>query len=217
MKRPIPFAAFFDRASQALDLSSQHELARALGVNRSAITQAKKRDMVPEGWIAILARDHALSPQWLSTGVGDPLAQANTAGDAFMQIPKVRARLCAGGGSFEVDDEVEEYYAFKTEWLLRKGNPGTMVLMDVFGNSMEPVIMEGDMALIDQSKKDVIAGAIYAVGVEDTVMLKRIERRPGALVLRSDNTDYSPLVLQGEELQHIRIIGKMIWSCREYR
>ena len=217
MKQNIPFESFFIRASQVLGLQSQQDLARALGVNRSAISQAKRREAVPYAWVAILAKEHALSPQWLATGAGEPHQPGAGPDDGFMQIPKVRARLCAGGGSFEVDDAVEEYYAFSSAWLLRKGVPGMMVLMDVFGNSMEPLIQEGDMALIDQSRKTIIAGAIYAVGVEETVMLKRVERRPGGLVLRSDNTDYAPMLLQGEELEQVRIIGKMIWSCREYR
>ncbi|GAB7081786.1 LexA family transcriptional regulator [Megalodesulfovibrio paquesii] len=217
MKYLIEFEPFFQRVSQLLGLTSQQDLARALGINRSAITQAKLRNIVPESWVAILSRKHNLSPQWLSLGHGPPSLSAPTAEDELIQIPKVQARLCAGSGSFEVSDAVQEYYAFKSSWLLRKGQPNAMVLMDVFGNSMEPLIVEGDMALIDQSNKQIIAGSIYAIGLEDTVMLKRIERRPGALVLRSDNTDYTPIVLHGEELEHVRVIGKMIWSCREYR
>ena len=89
--------------------------------------------------------------------------------------------------------------------------------MDVFGDSMEPEIKQGDTVLIDQSQKNFLAGAIYAVGVEDTVMVKRLEKRPSALVLLSDNRAYSPIVLQGDELETVRIIGKIVWICREYR
>jgi phage repressor protein C with HTH and peptisase S24 domain len=85
------------------------------------------------------------------------------------------------------------------------------------GNSMEPEIHEGDTVLIDQSQRDIIAGGIYAVGVEDTVMVKRVEKRPGGLALLSDNHDYSPIVLRGEELETVRVIGKVIWLGREYR
>ena len=91
-----------------------------------------------------------------------------------------------------------------------------MVLMQVVGNSMEPELREGDMVLLDQSKTDVYAGGIYAVGVEDTVMVKRIEKRPGQLVLHSENTDYSPIMLAGDELANVRIIGKVLWLSREY-
>ena len=92
-----------------------------------------------------------------------------------------------------------------------------MVLMDVFGNSMAPEIKDGDTVLIDQSQKAIIAGAIYALGIEDTIMVKRVERHPRKLVLLSDNKEYAPLYLADEEIGGIRIIGKVLWICRELR
>lgn len=208
------FDAFFARVREAAGIESQQELAALLGVNRSAVTQAKHRG-VPRSWADRVARVYGLDPEWLETGRGDPRGPVRS--DDFAAVPKVRARLCAGGGSFETGGEIEDYYAFRREWLARKGLASQMVLMDVFGNSMEPEIREGDTALIDQSQKGVIAGGIYAVGLEDTVMVKRVEKRPGALVLVSDNTDYAPIVLQGEEIGQARIIGKVVWIGREYR
>lgn len=212
------FDAFFRRLSEATEIRSQQDLARALAVNRSAVTQAKRRGQVPEKWVLRLAHDLGLSPEWL--GMGQGLARATAPRPSardFFQVPKVAARLCAGGGSFEVEARVQDYYAFKRDWLTRKGVPERMVLMDVFGNSMEPEIREGDTALVDQSQQAVMAGGIYAVGVEDTVMVKRIEKRPGALVLVSDNPDYAQVLLRGDELATVRLIGKVVWIGREYR
>jgi phage repressor protein C with HTH and peptisase S24 domain len=212
------FDGFFRRACEAAGISSQQELSRLLGVNRSAVTQAKKRDNVPENWIYRLARDLGVSAEWLESGRGEAEmpAAAPPRESEFAQVPKVRARLCAGGGSFEVEGEVEDYYAFRNEWIRRKGSPDSMVLMDIVGNSMEPEISNGDTVLIDQSRKDVIAGAIYAVGIEDTVMVKRVEKRPGAIILLSDNPEYTPIELRGDEAANARIIGRVVWACREF-
>jgi phage repressor protein C with HTH and peptisase S24 domain len=92
-----------------------------------------------------------------------------------------------------------------------------MVLMDVFGNSMSPEIKDGDMVLIDQSQTDIFAGTVYAVGVEDTIMVKRIEKHPRKLVLLSDNKEYTPIFLSDDEMDRVRIIGKVLWICRELR
>ena len=89
--------------------------------------------------------------------------------------------------------------------------------MEVFGHSMEPVIKEGDTVLIDQSQTQILAGAIYAVGVEDTILVKRLEKHPDKLVLCSDNKDFPPIFLAVDECEKVRILGKIIWSCREYR
>ena len=92
-----------------------------------------------------------------------------------------------------------------------------MVLMDVFGTSMEPEIRDGDTVLIDQSQQDILAGAIYAVGIEDTIMVKRLEKHPQTLVLLSDNTAYAPIYLKKQDMNSFRIIGKVIWVCRDFR
>ena len=134
-----------------------------------------------------------------------------------MRIPKVTARLCAGGGSFETGGEVQGYYSFRSDWIRSRGEPSRMVLMGVIGNSMEPELKHGDMVLIDQSRTELLSGGLFAVGVEDAVMVKRLERLPGALVLRSDNPDYAPVVLRGDELANVRVIGRILWAAREYR
>ncbi|MDD4732203.1 MAG: helix-turn-helix transcriptional regulator [Desulfovibrio sp.] len=217
------FTEFFKRVQECTELRTQSDLARELGVGRAAVSLAKKKDAIPARWILDIASRYSVDPGWLESGRGKvrrepprpaPLPLDDDAD--FERIPKVRARLCAGGGSFETEGRVEGYYAFRSDWVRRKGDPTRMVLMQVMGNSMEPELHDGDMVLIDQSKTDIYAGGIYAVGVEDTVLVKRIEKLPGQLVLHSDNTDYSPIKLSGDELLNVRIIGKVLWISREY-
>lgn len=207
------FDDFFKRLSSVSDVNNQSKLAQVLGVGRAAVSLAKKKDRVPARWIMELAQVFDVDAMWLQTGQGEP---GGSSACAYFNVPKVVARLCAGGGSFETGAGVDGYYSFRQDWLKRKGQPDDMVLMDVMGNSMEPELKEGDMVLVDQSQKSVLAGGIYAVGVEDTVMVKRIEKLPGRLVLLSDNPDYSPISLSGDELDAVRMIGKILWICREY-
>jgi phage repressor protein C with HTH and peptisase S24 domain len=216
------FQAFFERLTRETDIESQSDLARVLGLGRAAVSLAKRKDQVPSRWVLDLAQQYGLNPVWLGAGRGTarlaaaaPAAQA--AQEEFERVPKVQARLCAGDGSFETGGRVEGWQAFRADWLRSKGNPERMVLMGVVGRSMEPEIRDGDTVLIDQSRADVLAGGIYAVGVEDTVMVKRIEKLPGELVLRSDNPEYAPIHLAGDQLQSVRIIGKVLWVSREYR
>lgn len=218
----VGFDGFFERLCLVAEVESQSELSRILGVGRAAVSLAKKKDSVPPRWILDLAAMYDINPLWLESGRGEPRtvsmpSSCDDDGPFFEQVPKVRARLCAGGGSFETGGQVEEYLSFRSEWIHARGNPQNMVVMEVVGNSMEPELKEGDEVLIDQSENDVLSGGIYAVGVEDTVMVKRVERLPGTLVLRSDNRDYSPIHLAGDELQTVRVIGKVLWVGREYR
>lgn len=137
----------------------------------------------------------------------------------LIMVPKVTARLSAGRGSFEADAEIKGHYAFREVWLHSKGRPDDMVLMEVSGDSMEPELRNGDTVLINQGQVDVLAGKVYAVGIEDTVVVKQVERRPGALVLRSSNPAYAPMEIdmRGDLADTVRIIGRVIWWCHEAR
>jgi phage repressor protein C with HTH and peptisase S24 domain len=201
------FEAFMGRVAQGTGIQSQSELAVALDVNRSAVSRAKSRDRVPEQWISRLCALFDLEPDWLRDG--------QSSLDRFVEVPVVVARLGAGGGSHVVDVDVRGHMAFRSAWLHQKGQPRDMVLMQVIGDSMEPSIREGDYVLIDQSKKEIYPGGIYALGLEDTIMVKQLDRRPDELVILSANSKYSPIILRGDELETVRIIGRVVGVWRD--
>jgi phage repressor protein C with HTH and peptisase S24 domain len=268
----IPFATFFQRLRDAVGIRTQTELAKALGVDRSAVTQAKLRDAVPQKCVLALARRYTLSPDWLEYGApnarsvppasrhgkgavsaagretsreampfapppqwfaqaerpaapglrqkmpaGAVLAPLRPSASDVVYVPKVRARLCAGGGSFVVEAVPVAEHPFPRQWLARMGSPASMVFMDVIGDSMAPSIADGDMVLVDQSGVRLTPHAVYAVGVEDGIFIKRVEQRDGAIILHSDNPAYSDMELYGDELETFRVIGKVVWLCRDLR
>ena len=209
------FDSFIKRLREATIITSQASLAKTLSISRAAITQAKKNDSIPIKWITELSRLFNVNPDWLEKGTGSKVLSQNIYHEIFLQVPKIKARLSAGGGSFETEPDIEEYYSFRKDWLSKKGIARDMVLMGIFGNSMEPELKEGDTVLIDQSQKAVLAGAIYAVGFDDTIVVKRLEKRPKELVLLSENERYPMMRFRDEEMDSVRIIGKVIWVCRE--
>ena len=216
----MKFDIFIRRAFDALQISSQNKLAILLGINRAGITQAKKKGTVPAKWILELYRKYGINPDWLETGRGKMFIAERDGSDIvpeYKSVPHVIARLCAGDGSFEIDENVSDYWMFRTDWLKRKGSPSHMILIDIYGNSMEPELKDGDTVLIDTSRNDILAGSIYAVGIDDTIMVKRIEKHPGKLVLISDNKDYESVYLSQNEMNSVRIIGKVVWISRDVR
>ncbi len=80
------------------------------------------------------------------------------------------------------------------------------------GDSMiDARIYDGDEVFIQQTDM-VNNGEIAAVVVENEATLKRVYYYPEEekLVLVPENTAYEPLVFVGEELNHIRILGKAV-------
>ncbi|WP_081859156.1 LexA family transcriptional regulator [Desulfohalovibrio reitneri] len=215
-------AAILDRLIQASPDGTTHSLATILGVTPQAVYKSKSQGKVPSSWIVDVGRATGVSLDWLCYGekkrpeVGSE--KPEVCKPDVVMVPKVRARLSAGGGSFETSADVVGRYAFKSPWIRSKGRPDQMVLMDVYGDSMEPEIKEGDTVLIDQSQSDVLAGGIYAIGIGEEVVVKFVDRWPGRFVLRSKNPEYPAVELDMEQLRdQIRIIGRVIWWCREAR
>lgn len=80
------------------------------------------------------------------------------------------------------------------------------------GNSMiNARIYDGDIVFIQQSDK-IENGCIYAVGIDDEVLLKRIyyDKENNMFQLVSENPAYPPKVITGENLNHIVILGKAV-------
>ena len=230
---PINFDDFFFRACEASGAKTQMELASILGINRSAITQAKNRNAVPEKWLLSISRKFAVSPDWLEHGdkyqknILKPLKgdltrhavarHAEPDGDfsEVVSIPKISALLCAGGGSFDVEGSIIDHIPMPSPLAHRLGNPSGFVFMDVSGDSMEPGIFNGDTVLIDQSVKSFNGNAVMAVGHAETIFIKRLQRlADGGLALLSDNPAYEPIRLAGDELASFRVIGKLVWLFR---
>lgn len=70
-------------------------------------------------------------------------------------------------------------------------------------------IYDGDIVFI-REQPDVENGEIAAVVIEDDITLKRVYKENNALELRAENPRIRPLIYRGEELNHIRILGKAI-------
>ena len=208
----MKFDDFFQRVAKTTGISTQKELAGLLGIEPAAITLAKSRG-VPKSWGLTIAAAFGLNPVWLKTGSGPVYQneQVNT-----LLVPKVAARACAGGGSFELSDMIVDELPFDRSWLSKKGNPGRMVAMEVIGDSMSPELEPGDNILIDQSQDQVADNNLYVVALADNIQVKRVQIRPGLVVLFSTNQRYSPVTLQGDEIDTLRVIGRVLWSSRAY-
>lgn len=227
MNEHISATTILDGLLSALKMRKDVQLSEFLGVTAQAVSQARKKDKVPDGWLIRAALRGGISIDALLRGEdASPGASATARAEPeedpfdmeFCTLPLVAARLSAGGGSLETESVVLQRMAFRRDWVRRKGNPENMVLMRVHGDSMEPYIQHGDLALIDQSRKSVIPHTIYAVGVDDGIYVKVLETLPGQrLVLRSFNERYSPMEvdMRGDLADSIRIIGKVLWWCHE--
>lgn len=228
MENTKTFEARLARIMTAAKIEKEADLAKILEINQSSIAAARKRQQVPPAWVEKIAEKFNINANWLFFGQGearlhqvqDSCFLAKDCDVELRLVPMAEARLSAGNGSLEVSANHERSYAFRMDFLLRKGNPDKMVLMRVAGDSMQPEILDGDVVLLDQGRKDIIPGRIFAVGFEEAIYLKRIDMVPGKVILKSVNEEaYPPIELdiRGDMAEYFRVIGKVVWSGREYR
>jgi len=228
-----------DRMKLATNTKSDTAFAQALRVRQSSVSGAKDRQRIPPAWAVQIALEYGVSMDWLMLGEGEMMRGASaperpawespektglyngkdtlTCFDCELMIPLVEARLSAGNGSFETSADSERRYAFRTDFLCRKGNASAMVLMRVAGDSMEPDIKDNDVVLVDTANTTPLPGRLYAVAVQDLVYLKKVNATPDKLILSSANPAYTPLEIdaRGDLKNGIRIIGKAVWVGRE--
>ena len=95
-------------------------------------------------------------------------------------------------------------------------DPSSYFYLVVKGDSMEPRIREGDLALVHKQPtldSGDLGVLIYGEG-EGT--LKRYLVRGSSVVLQPFNTDYEELVLSGEELEHLHVVGKVVKTVSQW-
>jgi len=121
----------------------------------------------------------------------------------FTKLPIVGAVSCGNG--VLAYQEIEGYEEVPTSWL----NGGEYFFVRAKGDSMiNARIMDGDLLLI-RRQEDVDSGEIAAVLIDDEIVLKRVYKTNGTIILQSENPKYQPIVVQKSDMKNVRIIGKL--------
>lgn len=141
-------------------------------------------------------------------------------GGDYAPVPLFNARASAGPGALNGDAEVVEQLAFQRSWLKKMNvKPGNACLLRVKGDSMSPLLQDGDIALIDQSKSKIRNGRAYAfVDIDGQTRIKRLEQLDEkTLLLRSDNPNHTWELRKATELNRIKMIGEVVWSGHSWK
>ncbi len=146
---------------------------------------------------------------------------ATAAGDDYLLIPYLNIGASTGPGARTNEPgPAEAALAFQSRWIrkLCSGDPAALSVTRVEGDSMLPTLGNGDPILVDtQDSAERLRDGIYALRVDDTLIVKRLSRSPvsGGISIKSDNPAYP----SWDEcmLQDINIIGRVIWAGRELR
>lgn len=125
--------------------------------------------------------------------------------EEFIEMP-VKAKASAGNGYINFEDTLYTR-------LIRRGNfCQDCYLIEVAGNSMEPLIQDGSFVIVDPHQTEYIANKIYVVKVGEETFVKRvlIKEEAQVMILKSVNTDYDDVYIAGRELENVKLLGRAI-------
>ncbi len=181
---------------------SQSRLARQLQVTQQAVGKWETGKSTPDtDTLRRIAEFFKVSVDFL-LGVDKLVENAVAMSGGDYAIPII-GTVRAGYNALAYNDDFGVEYA-------KVRNPEEYFYLIVKGDSMEPRIKDGDLALVHKQStlNDGDLGVIVYGDNEGT--LKRFIKRGNTVILQPFNPEYEAKVLTGEELNDVYIAGKVI-------
>lgn len=193
---------------------TQEDLAVRVGyTDRSAIAkiEAGKVDL-PQTKIALFAKALGVSPAALMGIEEKP--QPATATTALVSFPVI-GRVSAGYDGQALEEYTGAQEAIPAEDL-RGRSPEDFMVLRVNGNSMYPLLLDGDRILVERTTSvdsGSLAVILYA-GEEATVKRVRYVYGEDWLELIPQNPEYQTKRIEGPDLEECRVLGKVLKLIR---
>jgi phage repressor protein C with HTH and peptisase S24 domain len=128
----------------------------------------------------------------------------------WIEVPRLDLDASAGPGAVSGVEGAFDAFRFSRRWLAEQGLDGAQLsAITVAGDSMEPLLNDGDEILVDRSHRPFRDG-LYVLRLDDTLLVKRVARAgAGRLVLLSQNLAYPPIEVAAED---VAILGRVVWK-----
>ena len=128
----------------------------------------------------------------------------------WVEVPRLDIGASAGPGALPDAEVPFDAFRFSKRWLTEQGLEGAQLsAITVEGDSMEPLLRDGDEILVDRAPRPFRDG-VHVVRLGDTIMVKRVASQgAGRLALLSQNLAYPPVEVSAEEVE---IIGRVVWK-----
>ena len=126
--------------------------------------------------------------------------------ETLISIP-VMAKASAGNGYLNFSNQ-----PLYNKLIRKNGFHEHCYLIEVSGNSMEPLIQDGAYVVVDPYQTDYIEGKVYVIKYADEVYIKRVILKPEAkvMILKSINPDYEDIYIPADQSDQIKIIGRAV-------
>ncbi|MFL1707048.1 S24 family peptidase [Campylobacter sp. MOP7] len=226
-----------DRLKEIFGVKTDEALAEKLDVTLFAVRSWKQRNSLPKKYELILMQkemkntsfDPALLREQKETDKKDFLDPNKKFDLELLRAEKERVQVLkgnvpiryfenvtasAGYGSNNSDESFEEFEVgadFLRTVLQVKPTKYGYDMIRVLGDSMEPFVQDGDIIVIDRHT-DIKNGDVVIANLGQDTFTKKFLRDPlhNSIKLTSLSEYYQDIVLRGDEIEELRIVGKVV-------
>lgn len=138
--------------------------------------------------------------------------------DDYVQIDDFRnMQVSAGFGAENGDYHISKIAKVEMAWLqARRLKASDCAMFRVDGDSMEPTLKDEEEIIVDRSKSELKEGKIFVINHGGTMWVKKIQITFDGVKLISDNTKYSPVLLDQDEADNLIVIGQVVRGYRNF-
>lgn len=174
-----------------------------------------------------ICKANGVNVGWLAAGEGSPnslesLELGSNLQSGYVSIPlHNEVRASAGNGSLTWDEQPDDFLQFREDWITHEisAKVAYLKLIRVSGDSMERVLYDEDVIMIDTSKTTFTHDGIYTFLLGEALMVKTLQRIAGGFLVVSEYKDkYPAYSLTFDEMKNcgFRIVGLVRWSAHTF-
>ncbi len=184
------------------------DVAEALAISPAYFAVLKKRGSIPFSQVADFCARRKISINWLLYDQAPRSLEESTEKYATIRYFR-QINASAGNGALNWE---ERYETIRIDDATVKllGGPKHLKYIDaleVRGDSMEPLLHDGDLLAVDRSRTKLRDGGVYVIRIVDELFVKRVEKRDRRWSCVSLNPAYPAIEVAPGELH---VIGEAV-------
>lgn len=200
---------------------TQKEFGSKIGRSHQAIQKYESNETpVKQAMLILISQAYNVNPDWLLNGTGEMFLGENKQQEvsdiiSIPYYPEVSA--AAGSGALVYDENTVKHLQISSA-IINISTGDNVCLINATGNSMQPVIDDRDLLLVDLSQKLITDEGIYVIRLDTTLVVKRVQKILNGIILISDNPQYPPRELTAENFNEndAAVIGKVIAVIKNF-
>jgi phage repressor protein C with HTH and peptisase S24 domain len=143
-------------------------------------------------------------------GAPEEKSARDTPRGEWVDVPRLPLEASAGPGAFGAEEVPFDTFRFSVRWLREQGlAAGQLAAIRVMGDSMDPLLRDGDEILVDRTPRAFREG-VHVVRLGDALHVKLLQAiPPDRLRLVSKNDAYEPVEVA---MADVDVVGRVVWK-----